>query len=102
MFFSADIGGTAGLFLGASLLTVLEMGEFLFLSVMSILSHLSGAGKMKEKHEATLNDSRLYYGSNISMEKNLDKNGIFGSIFSTPASGRSIMTVHKINVQKKN
>ena len=91
MFFSADIGGTAGLFLGASLLTVLEMGEFLFLSVMSILSHLSGAGKMKKKHEATLNESRSYN----------DKNGIYGSIFSTPASGRSIMTVHKINVQKQ-
>ena len=77
------------------------MGEFLFLSAISVLSHLSGAGKMKVKREATSNDSRSYYGSNISMRKNLDKNGVFGSIFSTPASGRSVASVRKINVQRK-
>ena len=56
---------------------------------------------MKVKREATSNDSRSYYDNNFSMKKNLDKNGVFGSIFSTPASGRSVTTVHKINVQKK-
>ena len=98
---SADIGGTAGLFLGASLLTVLEMGEFLILSAMSVLSHLSGAGKIKVKRETAPKDSRSYYDGNLFMGKNLDKNGTFGSLFSTPTSGTPTTTVNKIKVQKK-
>ena len=48
--FAADVGGTAGLFLGASLLTVMEFGEFFLLVAISILKRLCGTNEPEQKY----------------------------------------------------
>ncbi len=45
----AQTGGTAGLFLGASLLTVMEFGEFFLLIAISLLKQLTGNTKLEQK-----------------------------------------------------
>ena len=91
--FSADIGGTAGLFLGASLLTVMEMGEFLLMSAVSFFKHLKGVGKLKRKcdeKQSQENNGRT----------TIDQTGIYGTIFSIDKSD-SLTNVKKIKVKEK-
>ncbi len=49
-FISADVGGTAGLFLGASLLTLMEVVEFAFFCALAFAKELTKNKSMKQVH----------------------------------------------------
>ena len=55
LYFSADVGGNAGLFLGTSLLTVLEMGEFIVITLLITLKYTS-SGRMGHKSKISDGD----------------------------------------------
>ena len=87
------------MFLGASLLTVMEMGEFLLLSAVSFCKHLAETGKIQQK--ARPEDSVSYCNNNLSVGKHaVDGNDVFGTIYSIPKFDGSTRTVHKIKVQE--
>ncbi len=95
---SADVGGTAGLFLGASLLTAMEMGEFLLLSVISFFKHLSDAGQIHDKSKMGLGNPEETQEKNGNVIKERDDVlGLYNTIFST----NSPTNVQKIKVQEK-
>ena len=91
--FSADIGGTAGLFLGASLLTILEMGEFHLTSALSFYKQLTGVGNLKRK--CAEKQSQEYNDKTV-----MNQTGIYGTIYSIGKSDSST-NVKKIKVKEK-
>ena len=67
--FSADVGGNAGLFLGASLLTILEMGEFMVIRMLFTLKSITFTGRIKQNPK--IRDGDIYkskYYTNKSFE----------------------------------
>ena len=72
--FSADIGGNAGLFLGASFLTVMEMGEFLVITLLLTLKNITSTGRIGQKQK--ISDGDISKSKNYaikSFEKKTDK-----------------------------
>ena len=46
---TADLGGNLGLCLGASLLSVMEFGEFIMQACLSVFKRLQNTGKIKHE-----------------------------------------------------
>ncbi len=70
--FSADVGGTFGLFLGCSLLTVLEIAEFMMLNVVLICKEC--AGLRNHKNVENVDEIGIKYGKEDSFEILRNKN----------------------------